>query len=122
MSVWLPMVFLLPMPPNPCLLCGACCAAYRVDFHPAELVGGEFAWGDGDIKGVPSEMTVRLLPNLVRMLGTDVTEPRCIALRGQIGVSVSCSIHPERPSPCREFDTCHDACAKARAKHHLPPL
>ncbi|MEY4592435.1 MAG: hypothetical protein RIR18_1330 [Pseudomonadota bacterium] len=102
---------------NPCLSCGACCAAYRVDFHPAELAGGEFAWGEG----VSPEIVVRLAPNLVRMLGTDLAEPRCIALLGEIGESVICVIHPERPSPCREFETCHDACAKARARHHLRP-
>ena len=37
-----------------CQSCGACCAAFRVDFHPAELAGGAFAWG----AGVPREMTV----------------------------------------------------------------
>jgi hypothetical protein len=27
-----------------------------------------------------------------------------------------------RPSPCREFDTSHEACARARQRHGLPPL
>jgi hypothetical protein len=32
---------------NVCQTCGACCASFRVDFHPAELAGGAFAWGQG---------------------------------------------------------------------------
>lgn len=103
---------------NPCLSCGACCAAFRVDFHLSELAGGTFAWDTG----VPIDMTVTVTPNLRRMIGTDTAEPRCIALTGNIGHNVCCSIHPQRPSPCREFDTHHDACTRARQKHGLPPL
>jgi Fe-S-cluster containining protein len=29
-------------PVSPCQSCGACCASFRVDFHPAELAGGAF--------------------------------------------------------------------------------
>jgi hypothetical protein len=49
-----PAAFLIPEQPgmsepvSPCQSCGACCASFRVDFHPAELAGGAFAWG-----GVP---------------------------------------------------------------------
>jgi len=103
---------------SPCQQCGACCAAFRVDFHPAELAGGEFAWG----QGVPVELTVAVTAQLVRMRGTDAASPRCAALSGTVGEQVACSIYAERPSPCREFDTTHDACAKARRRHGLPPL
>lgn len=103
---------------NPCLTCGACCATFRVDFHPAELANGPFAWG----KGVPIDMTIPLTPNLCRMLGTDLATPRCVALDGKIGQKVCCAIHPQRPSPCREFDTHHDACTLARRKHGLHPI
>ena len=34
-------------PVSPCQSCGACCASFRVDFHPAELAGGAFAWDGG---------------------------------------------------------------------------
>lgn len=101
-----------------CQSCGACCASFRVDFHPAELAGGAFAWG----AGVPAAMTLPVTPAMVRMAGTDATQPRCQALSGDIGQSVACTIYEERPSPCREFDISHDACGRARQRHGLPPL
>ena len=101
-----------------CQRCGACCASFRVDFHPAELAGGAFAWG----QGVALAMTVPVTPAIVRMGGTDAAAPRCIALVGEVGKSVSCIIYDDRPSPCREFDTSHDACTRARQRHGLPPL
>ena len=105
---------------SPCQSCGACCASLRVDFHPAELAGGAFAWGDG----VPLAMTVPLTPALVRMRGTDATgeASRCVALDGEIGVAVACRIYHGRPSPCREFDIEHPACNRARRYCGLPPL
>lgn len=95
-----------------CQTCGACCAAFRVDFHPAELAGGAFAWGEG----VPVALTVPVTAQLVRMRGTDASPPRCVALSGEIGVAVSCTIYDSRPSPCREFDVEHEACARARRR------
>lgn len=97
-----------------CTACGACCCAYRVDFHPAELSGGAFAWG----KGVPAEMTLALTANLVRMKGSD-SPGRCIALDGEPGRSVSCSLYPERPGPCRELEEGSDACLRARRRMGL---
>lgn len=103
---------------NPCTACGACCAAFRVDFHPAELAGAAFAWEGG----VPVVMTTPVSAQIVRMRGTDASPARCVALLGEIGGNVACSIYGARPSPCREFDTSHDACARARSRHGLPPL
>lgn len=103
---------------NPCTTCGACCAAFRVDFHPVELAGGDFAWESG----VPVALTVPVTVALVRMRGTDASPARCAALLGEIGVAVTCSIYGARPSPCREFDTSHEACARARTRHGLLPL
>lgn len=101
-----------------CQRCGACCAAFRVDFHPAELAGGAYAWGDG----VPAALTVAVTPHLVRMVGSDAVPPRCCALEGTVGLAVACGIYDRRPSPCREFDIHHDACGRARRRHGLPPL
>ena len=101
-----------------CQSCGACCASFRVDFHQVELAGGAFAWG----RGVPPVLTVPVTPAIVRMCGSDATEPRCIALCGEVGKAVACTIYDSRPSPCREFDTSDDACARARHRHGLPPL
>lgn len=101
-----------------CQSCGACCASFRVDFHPVELAGGAFAWGEG----VPLAMTVPVTANIVRMAGTDAAEPRCVALAGEIGQAVECTIYAARPSPCREFDTEHAACNRARQRCGLVPL
>ncbi|MBL8439098.1 MAG: YkgJ family cysteine cluster protein [Zoogloeaceae bacterium] len=106
---------------NPCTRCGACCAAFRVDFHPSELAEDEG-------RGVPAGLAVLLLPHLARMRGTDSSPPRCVALAGSIGEAVSCQIHEDRPSPCRDFAPYaplgigDDACDRARARHGLPPL
>ena len=105
-----------------CERCGACCAAYRVDFHPSELVqrsGGP---------GVPVAMALTLTPKLMRMKGTDEAAPRCIALTGTVGEQVGCSIYADRPSPCHEFNPwaalgiVDAACDRARQRHGLPPL
>ncbi|MGE5470935.1 MAG: YkgJ family cysteine cluster protein [Bacteroidota bacterium] len=101
-----------------CQSCGACCVSFRVDFHPVELAGGAFAWQGG----VPLAMTVPVTANIVRMAGTDAPEPRCVALAGEIGKMVSCTIYEQRPSPCREFDTEHAACNRARQRCGLPAL
>ena len=98
-----------------CLSCGACCAAFRVDFHPAELAGGAFAWEGG----VPQTLTVKVTPKLLRMQGTDAASPRCIALEGTIAKAVCCTIYAQRPGPCREFEAGSAACARARLRYGL---
>lgn len=105
-----------------CECCGACCAAYRVDFHPAELSK------TAQSAGVPVDMAIVLTPKLMRMKGTDDASPRCIALTGEIGQHVGCSIYADRPSPCHEFNPwaalgiVDDACNRARQRHGLPPI
>lgn len=105
---------------NACTRCGACCASFRVDFARDELqsLGGS----------VPDGLAVDLNDRLCRLRGTDHARPRCAALQGTVGVQVRCGIHEWRPSPCREFgalaafDRGDEACARARARHGLPPL
>jgi Fe-S-cluster containining protein len=105
-----------------CERCGACCAAYRVDFHPAELAK------TAQSTGVPAEMAIVLTPKLMRMKGTDEASPRCVALTGEIGQRVGCTIYADRPSPCHEFNPwaalgiVDDACNRARQRHGLPPI
>lgn len=104
-----------------CTECGACCAAFRVSFHRSELAAENGA-------GVPPDYAVHEIRNTMRMKGTDDSPPRCIALRGEVGVAVSCSIYQDRPSPCREFGALAEvgiyerACNRARAMHGLPPV
>ena len=106
---------------NPCLSCGACCAYFRASFHWLETTEAP----DGI---TPAELTVPLTRHLVVMRGTDRKPPRCIALEGDIGVSVRCTIHPRRASPCRDFPASwsdgqhNERCDRARAAHGLPPL
>jgi Fe-S-cluster containining protein len=104
-----------------CLSCGACCAAFRVDFHCADLASSPGGC-------VPDALTLPLTATLVRMRGTDDAPPRCVALAGEIGIAVSCSIYAERPGPCRDFAPYaplgigDDACDRARRRHGLSPL
>jgi uncharacterized protein len=107
--------------PNPCLLCGACCALFRVSFYWAET--REF-----DPQGVPSDMVLKVNDFLVAMKGTEGRPPRCVALRGMVGQGVFCTIYEQRPSPCREFEPSWQAghasprCDQARLMHGLEPL
>lgn len=105
---------------NPCLACGACCATFRVSFYRGEAVPGEGA--------VPEALTTPVTPFRLAMLGTTAQPVRCVALDGTVGQRCACTIHPLRPSPCREFDASweqgrpHDRCDQARARHALPAL
>lgn len=111
----------MTLPDLACTRCGACCAAFRVDFHRADLAVG-------DHQGVPELLTVALTATLVRMLGTDTAPPRCIALDGEVGRAVRCTIYENRPGPCRDFAPYaplgigDDACDRARRRHGLTPL
>lgn len=100
--------------PHPCLSCGACCAAYRVDFSAFEL--------EDEGGCVPSGLAVEVTGNTWRMRGTDHAPPRCAALSGTVGERASCGIYEWRPNPCRELEPGSDACLRARARHGLPPL
>lgn len=95
---------------TPCTACGACCAAFRVDFDRREL--------DGHL---PASMVIELNDTLVRLRGTDHQPPRCAALSGRIGERVRCGVYEWRPGPCRELEVGSDACQAARRRHGLSP-
>ena len=99
---------------NPCISCGACCAAFRVDFSSQELrhEGG----------CVPEGLAERLNDGLYRMRGTDYTPPRCAALSGKIGEQVRCGIYEWRPNPCHELQAGTSSCNYARRQHGLAAL
>lgn len=103
------------MSTNPCQTCGACCTSFRVSFY----------WGEADDAPggtVPAHLTEAVSPFLRCMKGTSSKPVRCIALEGEPGKQVSCSIYGQRPSPCREFDvleadgTPNPRCAELRKK------
>ncbi|UJD89747.1 YkgJ family cysteine cluster protein [Rahnella aquatilis] len=105
---------------NPCMTCGACCAYFRVSFY----------WAESEEAGgcVPQALTEQVTPFLSCMQGTNSKTPRCVALEGEVGHAVSCSVYLNRPTPCREFDqsglngVTNAACDRARAQYGLPPL
>jgi Fe-S-cluster containining protein len=73
-------------------------------------------------------MALQVLPQLMRMRGSDDAPPRCCALEGTVGVAVRCAIYAQRPSPCRDFAPYaslgigDEACARARRRYALPAL
>ena len=81
-----------------CQQCGACCAYFRVSFYWAE---GDDAPGGT----VPAHLT-------------QAKPARCVALTGEIGQRVGCSIYAQRSSTCQELMPGDDKCLKARAHHH----
>lgn len=97
---------------NPCINCGACCATFRVSFYWSE--SDPFAGGS-----VPAELTEKISPNLVSMKGTNQPAPRCVALAGEIGSEVGCTIYENRSSTCREFEAGTVDCLKARLRHGI---
>lgn len=106
---------------NPCITCGACCAYYRASFYWAEA--GADSGGN-----VPVELTEKLNDFRRVMRGTNQKTPRCVALLGEIGVSIGCSIYELRSSVCRDFDVSwingirNERCDQARIAWGLEPL
>lgn len=106
---------------NPCIECGACCAYFRASFYWAEC-------GDTTENGVPVLLTTRIGPFRSMMIGTDGPKPRCVALLGNVGEAVRCTIYERRASVCREFMpswldfTANPRCDQARAAWNLKPL
>ena len=106
---------------NPCITCGACCAYFRASFYWAET--------DASSTGtVPAGLTEKLNDFRSVMKGTNQPNPRCIALIGDIGKCVRCSIYELRAAVCRDFKLSYEnnihnpRCDQARAAHGLPPL
>ena len=102
-----------PMAPTlDCQRCGACCAHFRVSFY----------WGEADDAPggrVPVALTRQVTPQLRCMAGTDAKPVRCIALQGEVGQAVGCSIYALRSSTCREVQPGDAQCLRARAAFGL---
>jgi len=89
-----------------------------------------FHWTEATAEshGVPMALTTQINPYMNAMNGTDQAKPRCVALEGVIGESVSCSIYEKRPDCCRAFQasfedgTKNEACDRARASKGLREL
>ncbi|WMS87828.1 YkgJ family cysteine cluster protein [Pleionea litopenaei] len=95
-----------------CQSCGACCAHYRVSFYNGEC--------DFTEQGrVPTDLVKTVNPFMVCMSGTQLNPPRCVALNGEVGSSVSCNIYEKRSSACRNFEAGSEACFQARVAHGI---
>jgi Fe-S-cluster containining protein len=44
---------------------------------------------------------------------------RCVALEGEIGTLVKCSVYNCRPDACRKFEVGSDLCNEARRKANI---
>jgi Fe-S-cluster containining protein len=104
-----------------CVACGACCVTYRITLPRNELdttPGGR----------VPADLTEPYTPTTACMREHPDIPGRCIALAGEVGVAVACTIYPQRPSACSEFaplsaiGSGDESCNEARRRHGLPPL
>ncbi|BEV07782.1 YkgJ family cysteine cluster protein [Methylophilus sp. DW102] len=98
-----------------CQSCGACCASFRVSFYWAETDAHPLGM-------VPADMTKKVNETYVCMQGTEIKPVRCVALQGQVGQSVGCSIYALRSSTCREFEAGSVVCNEARAKIGLAAI
>lgn len=91
-----------------CLSCGACCAAFRVSFYWTEA-------HDAPGGTVPAGLTRQVSPHLRCMAGTLARPVRCVALEGEVGERVACSIYAQRSTTCRSVQPGDAQCLKARA-------
>ncbi|ENX09229.1 YkgJ family cysteine cluster protein [Acinetobacter courvalinii] len=96
--------------PDACVSCGACCANYRVSFY----------WAEAEL--IPEHMVEPLTAVYSCMKGTNQAQVKCVALQGEVGQQVSCSIYPVRSSSCKEVQIADSHCNKARLAHNLIPL
>jgi len=96
--------------PDACMSCGACCTYFRVSFYWAEA------------EPMPENMVESLTPVYSCMKGTNQANPRCVALQGEVGQQVSCSIYEARSSSCKEVQIADSQCNKARLAHNMIPL
>ena len=99
------------MPTNPCLHCGACCAAFRVSFHWIETP-----------PTLDADLVERVDAQHLCMAGTNSASPRCAALRGEVGGATTCVAYEARPPACREVQVGDEKCRRARERHGLAPL
>lgn len=108
---------MLTPPPPPaeldCRTCGACCAPERNDavyvgVTAADLDRMTRVWRD---RYVARDAVLTKLDPVGRCV--------CVALRGAVGKTVSCSIYARRPEECRQFTAGTKECLLARRQAGL---
>jgi Fe-S-cluster containining protein len=84
-----------------------------------------FYWAETDahpLGTVPVRMTRKVNETYVCMQGTEIKPVRCVALQGEVGQAVGCSIYALRSSTCREFEAGSTVCNETRAKIGLAAI
>ena len=71
---------------------------------------------------VPIELTEPISAHYVAMRGTNQAQKRCIALSGEIGQTVGCTIYEQRSETCRSFEAGDERCNQARRHWGLAAL
>jgi len=110
----------MPPPLSACQRCGACCVSYRITLPRCEL---DSAGGT-----VPAPLTEPYTPTTACMREHPDHPRRCIALEGDVGIAVRCTIYEMRPAACRDFAPLSaiglgdEACDDARRRVGLAPL
>ncbi|MCA9630885.1 MAG: YkgJ family cysteine cluster protein [Myxococcales bacterium] len=125
-----------------CTRCGACCAprsdwSTYVHVPPAErarlpprfalqVIDEELATISDPVPSCDGEEAHRPLRDprgssselerVPRWSRPNTPGVRCVALEGELGLSVRCAMHQQRPSACRRFRAGSRACLEARAE------
>ena len=97
-------------PEQSCQTCGACCTHFR-DYEVDQRFDPNFEFlRDRDYLKPPVSVGKFLIGKYT--MKTDKNK-RCIALKGTVGVSVSCSVYENRPEICRQFEARSKGCEQA---------
>jgi Fe-S-cluster containining protein len=98
-----------------CLACGACCLADYADVSYVSVSEQDYD------QLTPHEQETLVHTDHVGLIrrrslrtASRASDCRCIALRGNVGSEVTCSIYERRPGVCRRFEPGGTACSLAR--------
>lgn len=96
-----------------CVKCGACCTYW----HNIPISIEEMPHIDENLKKYIKisylGVSMKLVDN-IDTLQRPKNAGRCIALEGEVGKDIKCSIYEIRPPVCRRFEAGSDLCKKVR--------
>jgi uncharacterized protein len=99
-----------------CITCGACCVfglVIPINRREPEPLTRYMEVTLDDAPGVVVE----------RVFERDEADGRCVNMAGEVGVEIGCTVYPDRPQICRDFDAGSDRCFGYRRMYGIePPL